>query len=235
MMTFQSLEKLESMLKSAEKAYKEINRGKEKEGYRRDVDGRRERFMKPGDSDRGRRGGFMKPSDDNDSGYNRQRYSETAGNDSRSRSWRRERSRSRERRSRSRERRRSRSRERRSRERERSRSGSREKRSRSKERISFRSRDSEKGFSDRLKNRFMRPGEGNSYASDSRERVRSAAPAWKKKEFHKPETPEREERDMKRSSKESKKRGYSESSSSTGTFIGKLIFLYEIHVHVCKD
>lgn len=70
----------------------------------------------------------------------------------------------------------------------------------------------------------MRPGEGNSYASDNRERVRSAAPAWKKKEFHKPESPEREERDMKRSSKESKKRGYSESSCSTGTFIGKLIF-----------
>lgn len=206
------------MLKSAEKAYKEIARGKEKEGYRRDVDSRRERFMKPGESDRGRRGGFMRPSDDNDSGYNRQRYSESGGNDSRSKSWRRERSRSRERR-------RSRSRERgRSRERDRSRSGSREKRSRSKERISFRSRDSEKGFSDRLKNRFMRPGEGNSYARDNRERVRSAAPAWKKKEFHKPESPEREERDMKRSSKESKKRGYSESSSSTGTFIGKLIF-----------
>lgn len=204
-----SLQKLESMLKSAEKAYKEITRGKEKEGYRRDVDSRRERFMKPGESDRGRRGGFMRPSDDNDSGYNRQRYSESGGNDSRSKSWRRERSRSRERR-------RSRSRERgRSRERDRSRSGSREKRSRSKERISFRSRDSEKGFSDRLKNRFMRPGEGNSYASDNRERVRSAAPAWKKKEFHKPESPEREERDMKRSSKESKKRGYSESSSST--------------------
>lgn len=203
------------MLKSAEKAYKEITRGKEKEGYRRDVDSRRERFMKPGESDRGRRGVFMRPSDDNDSGYNRQRYSESGGNDSRSKSWRRERSR---------ERRRSRSRERgRSRERDRSRSGSREKRSWSKERISFRSRDSEKGFSDRLKNRFMRPGEGNSYASETRERVRSA-PAWKKKEFHKPATPEREERDMKRSSKESKKRGYSESSSSSGTFIGKLIF-----------
>uniref|UniRef100_A0A8W8I2B8 CWF19-like protein 2 n=2 Tax=Magallana gigas TaxID=29159 RepID=A0A8W8I2B8_MAGGI len=141
-----SLQKLESMLKSAEKAYKEITRGKEKEGYRRDVDSRRERFMKPGESDRGRRGGFMRPSDDNDSGYNRQRYSESG---------------------------------------------------------------------DRLKNRFMRPGDGNSYASDNRERVRSAAPAWKKKEFHKPESHEREERDMKRSSKESKKRGYSESSSST--------------------
>lgn len=205
------------MLKSAEKAYKEITRGKEKEGYWRDVDSRRERFMKPGESDRGRRGVFMRPSDDNDSGYNRQRYSESGGNDSRSKSWRRERSRSRERR-------RSRSRERgRSRERDRSRSGSREKRSWSKERISFRSRDSEKGFSDRLKNRFMRPGEGNSYASETRERVRSA-PAWKKKEFHKPATPEREERDMKRSSKESKKRGYSDSSSSTGTSIGKLIF-----------
>lgn len=223
------------MLKSAEKAYKEITRGKEKEGNRRDVDSRRERFMKPGESDRGRRGGFMKPSDDNDSGYNRQRYSETGDNDSRSRSWRKERSRSRERRSRSRERR-SRSRERRrsrsgsrerrrSREREMSRSGSREKRSRSKERISFRSRDSEKGFSDRLKNRFVRPGEGNSYTTDNRERMRCAAPAWKKKEFHKPGTPEKEERNMKRSSKESKKREYSESSSSTGTFIVELIFI----------
>lgn len=71
----------------------------------------------------------------------------------------------------------------------------------------------------------MRPGEGNSYATDNRERMRSAAPAWKKKEFHKPGTPEKEERNTKRSSKESKKREYSESSSSTGTFIVELIFI----------
>lgn len=42
------------MLKLVEKVYKEIIRGKEKEGYRRDVDSRRERFMKSGESDRGR-------------------------------------------------------------------------------------------------------------------------------------------------------------------------------------
>lgn len=206
------------MLKLVEKVYKEIIRGKEKEGYRRDVDSRRERFMKSGESDRGRRGGFMRFFDDNDSGYNRQRYFELGGNDLRLKSWRRERLRLRERR-------RFRFRERgRLRERDRLRLGLREKRLRLKERILFRLRDSEKGFLDRLKNRFMRLGEGNLYVSDNRERVRFVVFVWKKKEFYKLEFFEREERDMKRFLKELKKRGYLELLFLIGIFIGKLIF-----------
>lgn len=206
------------MLKLVEKVYKEIIRGKEKEGYRRDVDSRRERFMKSGESDRGRRGGFMRFFDDNDSGYNRKRYFELGGNDLRLKSWRRERLRLRERR-------RFRFRERgRLRERDRLRLGLREKRLRLKERILFRLRDSEKGFLDRLKNYFMRLGEGNLYVSDNRERVRFVVFVWKKKEFYKLEFFEREERDMKRFLKELKKRGYLELLFLIGIFIGKLIF-----------
>lgn len=205
------------MLKLVEKVYKEIIRGKEKEGYRRDVDSRRERFMKSGESDRGRRGVFMRFFDDNDSGYNRQRYFELGGNDLRLKSWRRERLRLRERR-------RFRFRERgRLRERDRLRLGLREKRLWLKERILFRLRDSEKGFLDRLKNRFMRLGEGNLYVSEIRERVRFVF-VWKKKEFYKLEFFEREERDMKRFLKELKKRGYLDLLFLIGIFIGKLIF-----------
>lgn len=205
------------MLKLVEKVYKEIIRGKEKEGYRRDVDSRRERFMKSGESDRGRRGGFMRFFDDNDSGYNRQRYFELGGNDLRLKSWRRERLRLRERR-------RFRFRERgRLRERDRLRLGLREKRLWLKERILFRLRDSEKGFLDRLKNRFMRLGEGNLYVSEIRERVRFVF-VWKKKEFYKLVIFEREERDMKRFLKELKKRGYLDLLFLIGIFIGKLIF-----------
>lgn len=205
------------MLKLVEKVYKEIIRGKEKEGYRRDVDSRRERFMKSGESDRGRRGVFMRFFDDNDSGYNRQRYFELGGNDLRLKSWRRERLRLRERR-------RFRFRERgRLRERDRLRLGLREKRLWLKERILFRLRDSEKGFLDRLKNRFMRLGEGNLYVSEIRERVRFVF-VWKKKEFYKLVIFEREERDMKRFLKELKKRGYLDLLFLIGIFIGKLIF-----------
>lgn len=205
------------MLKLVEKVYKEIIRGKEKEGYRRDVDSRRERFMKSGESDRGRRGVFMRFFDDNDSGYNRQRYFELGGNDLRLKSWRRERLRLRERR-------RFRFRERgRLRERDRLRLGLREKRLWLKERILFRIRDSEKGFLDRLKNRFMRLGEGNFYVSEIRERVRFVF-VWKKKEFYKLVIFEREERDMKRFLKELKKRGYLDLLFLIGIFIGKLIF-----------
>ncbi|XP_061174042.1 CWF19-like protein 2 [Saccostrea echinata] len=216
-----SLDKLESMLKSAEKAYREITRSKQQESHQRDIDSRRQRFMKPGESDSGRRRGFMKPSDDNDS---------------RSKGWRRERSRSRERR-----RSRSRSREKRSRSRERQKSRERKSRSRSKERRSrSRSRSNSRDRSHRLKvdgnygdrsesryskggesersskrleRRFMKPGEDNSYRMDNRHNVKSA-PAWKKKEFHKPEITDKGERSSSRSPKERKRRPSTSSSSS---------------------
>ena len=226
-----SLEKLESMLKSAEKANKEIMRRNGREGFSREMESRKQRFMKPEESDKGRQRGFIKPSEDNDSYYDK--YS---GKDSRSRGWRRERSRSKERRSRSRERRsrerRSRSRERRSRSRERrsrsgernqsrerSRSNSRERRrSRSKERTSYRSKYDDKSASDCLKSRFIKPGQGNSYRTDNKDREKAAAPAWRKKEFHKPVSPEKEEEDRKRPAcKESKRKEYSESSSSSSS------------------
>ncbi|XP_048735526.2 CWF19-like protein 2 [Ostrea edulis] len=145
-----SLEKLDSMLKSAEKAYQEVMKGKQQGGHQRDGDSRRQRFMKPGESDGsrragfmkpgesdgGRRGGFMKPSDNNDTAYQKYKHSATSDNNYKSKGWRRERSRSNER-SRSRDRR-SRSREGRSRDRRRSRS--REERSRSRERRKSRER-----------------------------------------------------------------------------------------------
>ncbi|XP_078314355.1 CWF19-like protein 2 isoform X2 [Crassostrea virginica] len=219
-----SLEKLESMLKSAEKANKEIMQRNGREGFSREMESRKQRFMKPEESNRGRQRGFIKPSEDTDSYYDK--YS---GKDSRSRGWRRERSRSRERRSRSRERRsrerRSRSRERRSRSgernqaRERSRSNSRERRrSRSKERTSYRSKYDDKSASDGLKSRFIKPGQGNSYRTDNKDREKAAAPAWRKKEFHKTVSPEKEEEDRKRPAcKESKRKEYSESSSSSSS------------------